>query len=307
MKPRGLFILGSFVVGVTVRVPRWLVPGETLMGDHFDFSAGGKGTNQAIAAVRQGSEVRLMAAIGHDVFGETALALFEREGITKEHILEFAEEKTGCGIVTVVDGENQIALYAGANLAITPAHVAMAEASIADSALVLAQLEVPVESVLEVLRLGRLHSCRNVLNPAPAAPLPAEIYPLLDLLTPNSTEARILLGLPPDDPSTPEELAGRLLERGVPCVVMTLGAEGALIADSSGIRRIASAKVAAVDPTGAGDTFNGVLAAGLAEGKRLDDAVYRASRAGAMATLHFGTIDGIPTHGKLEQFILQNP
>ena len=305
MKP--IFILGSYVVGVTVRVPRWLVPGETLMGDSFNFSEGGKGTNQAVAAARQGASVCLLAAIGDDVFGRTALELLDREGLSKEQLRMLPGQQTGCGIVTVVDGENQIALYGGANLGLTPDDVRAAEGSIADSGIVLAQLEVPLDCVAEAFRIGRRHGCLNILNPAPAQPLPASLFPLVDLLTPNSTEARLLLGLSPDDPATPEDLAARLRDLGVSRVVMTLGADGALRVDERGARRISSVRINAIDPTGAGDTFNGVLAAGLAKGLPLDDAIHRATRAGAFATLGFGTIAAIPTAADLNTFLQEYP
>ncbi|MCC5848460.1 MAG: ribokinase [Verrucomicrobia bacterium] len=302
-----IFIMGSYVVGVTVRVPRWLLPGETLMGDSFNFSEGGKGTNQAVAAARHGASVRLLAAIGDDVFGRTALALMDREGLSKELLRVLPGEQTGCGIVTVVDGENQIALYAGANLGLGPEDVRAAETVIAGSGIVLAQLEVPMACVVEAFRLGRRHGCLNILNPAPAQPLPTELFPLIDVLTPNGTEARLLLGLPPDDPSPPEVLATRLRDLGVARVVMTLGEDGALRMDERGARRIPSACVNAVDPTGAGDTFNGVLAAGLADGLPLDDAIHRATRAGAYATQCFGTIAAIPTAEQLHNFLKEHP
>lgn len=303
---KSIFILGSYVVGVTVRVPRWLVPGETLMGDSFNFSEGGKGTNQAVAAARQGAPVKLMAAIGDDVFGRTALDLLDREGLPREQLRVLPGEQTGCGIVTVVEGENQIALYAGANLGLTPGDVRAAEESIAGAGIVLAQLEVPLDCVEEALRLGRANGCLNILNPAPAQPLPEALFPLVDLLTPNSTEARILLGLPPDDPASPEELAERLMALGVSKVVMTLGPDGALRVDDRGAQRVPSVGVEAVDPTGAGDTFNGVLAAGLAAGLTLDDAIHRATRAGAFATLNFGTIAAIPSADELNTFMQEN-
>lgn len=302
---KGVFVIGSYVVGVTVRVPRWLVPGETLLGDAFNFSEGGKGTNQAVAAKRQGVPVELLVAIGEDVFGQTARELLQREGLSTRWLRVLSEAKTGCGIVTVVEGENQIALYPGANMALHPADVEAAAPAIAAAGVLLVQLEVPMECVLTGLRLGRKHGCRTILNPAPARPLPPEIFPLVDVLTPNSTEARILLGLPPDDPTPATDLAGRLRALGTDCVVMTRGRDGALIADAHGSRIVPSVPVNAVDPTGAGDTFNGVLAASLTRGATLDEAVLRATRAGAMATRTFGTIAAIPTAEELNDFIHQ--
>ncbi len=305
--PPALFVVGSFVVGVTIRVPRWLVPGETLLGDLFDLGPGGKGTNQAIAAARQGARVDLLVALGDDVFGRMARELYAAESLSLDHVHTLPGERTGCGTVTLVGGENQIALYPGANLALTPAHVAAAAPAIARARLLLAQLEAPLETILAAFRLGRASGTLNVLNPAPARPLPAELFPLIDLLTPNETEARLLLSLTADDPAPTETLARRLLDLGVSTVVITRGPRGALIADASGIRTVSAPRITSIDPTGAGDTFNGVLAHALASGLPLDEAVFRATRAGAWCATRLGVIDGIPTADQLSSFIEQHP
>lgn len=302
-----VFVLGSFVVGITVGVPRWPVPGETLIGDAFDLGPGGKGTNQAIAAARQGADVTLLVALGDDLFGRMARDLYAQEGLRADHIHTLPAERTGCGIVTLVGGENQIALYPGANLALTPAQVQAAAPAIARARLVLAQLETPLDCVAAAFRLGRAAGARNVLNPAPARALPAELFPLIDLLTPNETEARLLLGLAADDPTPTEALAARLRALGVGSVVITRGAKGALIADDRGVRAVAAPRITPVDPTGAGDTFNGVLAHALAAGLDLDTAVFRATRAGAWCATHLGVIAGLPTSAQLTSFLQQHP
>lgn len=301
-----IFVLGSFVVGITVGVNRWLVPGETLIGDTFDLGPGGKGTNQAIAAARQGARVQLLVAVGDDAFGQSARALYAREQLDQTHVHTLPGERTGCGIVTLVDGENQIALYPGANLALRPAHVEAAAGAIRSSRLLLAQMESPPACVFAAFQLARAAGVTTLLNPAPARPLPAEVFPLIDLLTPNETEARLLLGLTADDPIPTEALAARLRALGVGTVVITRGARGALIADSRGLRAVPAPRITPVDPTGAGDTFNGVLAHGLAAGFDLDAAVFRATRAGAWCATHLGVIAGIPTAAKLDAF-LQTP
>ncbi len=305
--PPALFIVGSFVVGVTIRVPRWLVPGETLLGDLFDLGPGGKGTNQAIAAARQGAQVDLLVALGDDLFGRMARELYAAEGLSLDHVHTLPGQRTGCGTVTLVGGENQIALYPGANLALSPSHVEAAAPAIARARLVLAQLETPVETILAAFRLGRAAGALNVLNPAPARALPPEIFPLVDLLTPNETEARLLLGLPADDPAPTESLALRLRKLGVGAVVITRGPRGALVADSSGLRAVPAPRITPVDPTGSGDTFNGVLAHGLAAGLSLDAAVFRATRAGAWCATRLGVIAGIPTAAELSAFVEQHP
>lgn len=301
--PPSIFVLGSFVVGLTVELSRWPVPGETLLGHTFDIGPGGKGTNQAIAATRQGAFVQILVALGDDDFGQIARALYTREQLDQTHVHTLPGERTGCGLVTLVAGENQIALFPGANLALHAAHAEAAADLIRSSHLLLAQLECPPACVLAAFRIARAAGVTTLLNPAPACVLPAELFPLVDLITPNETELRLLLGLAADDTTPTDILASRLRARGVDSVVVTRGALGALIADSQGVRTIPAPRITPVDPTGAGDTFNGVLAHGLAAGLTLDAAVFRATRAGAWCATHLGVIAGIPTAAELHAFL----
>ena len=223
-------VLGSFVVGITIRVPRVPVLGEGLIGDLFDLGPGGKGTNQAVAAARMGGDVSLIACVGDDLFAPIADELFEREGISFDHIHRIRDVNTGVGMVTVLpSGENSIVGHLGANLHMRPEHVAAAEDLIAASDVVMTQFEVPLEAMQQAMELGRKHGALTLLNPAPAQAVEPHQLAHVDLMTPNETEARILLGLEPDDPTPTPELARRLLDLGVKQIVVTRGARGSLI------------------------------------------------------------------------------
>lgn len=296
-------VVGSFVVGITIRVPRPPVLGEGLIGDLFDLGPGGKGTNQAVAAARLGAQVSLIACVGDDLFAPVATQLFESEGIASEHIHRIEGVNTAVGMVTVLpSGENSIVGHLGANLHMQPAFVDAADAQIARSDIVMTQFEVPLEAMARAMARGRAHGALTLLNPAPAQPVESDLLTHVDLMTPNETETRILLGLAPDDPTPTAEIARRLLDLGVRRVVVTLGAGGALIVSAEGTEHVPAPTIDAVDVTGAGDSFNAALAVGLGDGLELREAVETACFAGAYCATRLGVVDGLPTRAQLESF-----
>ncbi len=296
-------VIGSYVVSLTVRVPRRPVMGEALIGDLFDMGPGGKGTNQAVAAARLGAQVDLLACLGDDPFADSAEQLYAGEGVSTVHVHRVSGTNTGVGMVTLLpSGENSIVGHLGANLLMRPHHVEEFEPVIACSDILMAQLEVSLESVTRALELGRKHRVLTILNPAPGQTLQPDALAHVDVLTPNESETRILLGLPPDDPTPTENLAGRLLQLGVKTIIVTRGEEGSLIITARGIEAVPPTRVQALDVTGAGDSFNAALAVGLAEGQDLRAAVDQANRAGAFTTTHLGVIDGLPTRTELRDF-----
>jgi ribokinase len=302
VKRKPVFVVGSFVAGVTVRVPRCPEAGETLAGDLFDLGPGGKGTNQAVTVARLGGDTSILGRLGDDLFGQMAIDLYKAEGIDYSEVKSVSGEHTGCGIVTLTPNDNRIALYPGANLRLTIEDVRHSAEKIRQSAVVLAQLEIPIEAVVEAMLMGKQGNACTILNPAPAQPLPDKIWPLIDIITPNETEARILTGRSPSDRAPVEQLAAELRQRGVKTVIITRGAEGVVIFDDKGVRHVPAPTIKLLDPTGAGDTFNGVLAAMLAEGKSLDEAVGWAVLGGAWCARHLGVINGIPTWETLVNF-----
>ncbi len=302
-----IFFVGSYNEGLTIRVPRMPALGESLPGDSFDMGPGGKGSNQAIAAARLGADVSFLACVGDDIFADRALQIYAKEGIAADKVHRLPGAHTGIGFVNVLpDGENWITVDLGANLLMTADHVCDCEALVRESDIVMTQFEVSPAPVAEALALGRAHGKLTICNPAPARSVDPALFANVDILTPNATEARILLGLPPDDPSRTEALAGKLLDYGVATVIVTLGEKGALIVSRDGERHIPALSIDALDVTGAGDSFNAALAVFLGEGLSIEDAVRRAVVSGAYTAMHIGVIDGLPSRAAYERFASEN-
>ncbi len=303
-QPR-ITVVGSFAVGMTMRAPRFPVKGETLLGSDFDMGPGGKGSNQAVGAARLGAESHFVALIGEDLFGDMAVRLYEQEGVRTEHLRRTTERNTGVGFITLnAAGDNHIVLDMGANELLTPMHVDAAEASIAQSDVVLAVLEIPPAAAARALELAQRHGVTAILNPAPAQALDPAFLAHVDVLTPNEGELRILLGLAPDDPTDTLELAGRLRPLGVRNIVVTRGGNGALIIHSDGsTEHVPGVLVEVVDTTGAGDAFTSALAVALAEGQSLSAAVRFATYAGALACTKLGVIPALAYRQDLEALL----
>lgn len=296
-RPR-ITVVGSFAVGLTIRVPRFPVKGETLIGCDFDMGPGGKGSNQAVGAARLGAESHLVGLIGADLFGEMAVSLYAAEGVHTEYLRRTSERHTGVGFITLNDaGDNHIVLDMGANERLAPADVDAAEAVIARSDVVLAVLEIPPATAARAMALAQRHQRIAILNPAPAVPLAPELLAHVDVLTPNESELRILLGLAPDDPTDTLVLAGRLRQMGVRNIVVTRGSQGALVIHADGTtEQVPGVAVDVVDTTGAGDAFTCALAVALASGQSLSAAVRYATYAGALACTQLGVIPALATH-----------
>jgi ribokinase len=299
-----IVVVGSSNTDMVVRVPHLPAPGETVLGGSFLMAAGGKGANQAVAAARLGAQVKLVAGVGQDVFGEAALLGLEREGIDTQHISVDLETASGVALITVDDtGENSIAVAPGANRRLSPTDVQRAQAAILDADVLLLQLEVPLETVQMAAELAHQAGVRVILNPAPApgSPLPPALLACVDVLTPNEKEAGDLTGAP----DSLGQAARRLLDMGVETVVITLGARGALIATPEGQQTVPGFPVEAVDTTAAGDAFNGGLAAALAEGRPLAEAVRFANACGALAATRLGAQPSLPTAEEVDVFLVK--
>lgn len=305
-KPK-IYVVGSFVMGLTIQVPRMPSEGETLLGHNFDFGPGGKGINQAIAAARAGGDVKTIVALGDDFLGDRAIKTLKAEGLFSPSVKRIKNTNTGCGLVTLLDsGENTIVIDPGANLYLTAVMIREDEAAIKNVKVVMAQLEVPDEAVEEALRLAKKHGAITILNPAPARAIPLSILNYVDVLTPNETEAKILLGLPLDRRTSTKELGLGLLNLGVKNVVITLGKQGAFLINESENKHFKAIEIQVVDPTGAGDCFNGNLAYGLSLGFPIKKAVERAICAGSYCAQHLGVINGLPYKRELDEFIKKN-
>lgn len=300
----GITVVGSFAVGMTIRSSRIPVFGETLPGADFDMGPGGKGSNQAVAAARLGADAALVACVGSDALADIAHELYQSEGVDAHHVVSMPDKATGVGVIVLSpEGENFIILDMGANAEMNEAMVDAASARIKQSEILMAVLEIPTSAAARALEIGRAGGALTILNPAPARVLPDEIFANVDVLTPNETELRILLGLPPDSPASSRELALELRRRGVGTVVVTLGREGALVLSDSHDLIVPPASVTPVDTTGAGDAFNAGLAVALAEGRALPDAVEYAAACGAFACTRLGVVPALGTRAEIGQFL----
>jgi ribokinase len=297
-----LIVVGSSNTDLIVRAERLPAPGETVLGGEFITAAGGKGANQAVAAARCGARVAFVARVGADAYGRDSLANFAREGMDTRYVFTDRQALSGVALIVVdARGQNLIAVASGANARLTPADVAAARPAFAEARVLLLQLESPMETVLAAARLGREHGLTVILNPAPARPLPTELYPLVDVLTPNEHEAAALT-----DERAPEAAARALLARGVKTVIVTLGAAGVLLATGNGVETHAGFRVEAVDTTAAGDAFNGGLAVARARGEPRLAAIRYAQAAAALSVTRLGAQPSLPTAAEVAAFLARH-
>ena len=297
-------VVGSYATGLTMKVQRLPCTGETLLGTGYRVDYGGKGSNQAVGSARLGARVNFIARIGKDAFGEMALTLYRDEGIDVAHVKLTDDTPTGVGFI-IVEGEtgnNCIVIDPGANELLTADDISGCSAAFESTSVVLTQLEIPVAAAEAALRLGRAGNAITILNPAPVRPLPPSVFHLIDVLTPNQSEAKVLTGRSPDAVIEPEKLARELIRSGVKQVVMTLGERGALIVTPSSSTHIPAIPMVAVDTTGAGDAFNAGLATALASGASLEAAVQFAVVTGGLAVTREGVIPSLPSCDEVRHF-----
>jgi ribokinase len=275
--------------------------GETLFGRNFDLGFGGKGANQAVAARLCGAEVLMVAKVGNDLFGEATVKNFRSFGIDTAHVQIVDGVPTGVAPIFVdPSGQNRIIVVKGANDRLTPQDVDAASAQLRRVNTIILQFEIPLATIYHTVRFARANDIRCIVNPAPAVPASLADLTGADYFIPNETEAELITGLPVRTNEEAAACAAALLAKGFGRVVLTLGARGALLADSTGCVHIAPFPVAAVDTTGAGDAFIGSLAVFLAEGVAEKDAVARASLYAALSTTRVGTQKSFPPRTDFE-------
>lgn len=300
-------VIGSSNTDLVIRVPRLPRPGETLLGGTFLSAAGGKGANQAVGAARAGGQVALIARLGHDNFGDQAIAGLRRDGVDVSCVFRDKHAASGAAMIFVArDGENSIAVAGGANARLSPADVKRATGLIRSGALLVAQLETPLATVMAAALMAVKAGLQVVLNPAPARPLPNRLLGLISILTPNETEAERLTGIKVTDDASAARVCAKLRARGVGTVILTMGARGAFLATAGGHERVSGFKVKAIDSTAAGDIFNGALSVALTERKPLREAVRFANAAAALSVTRLGAQPSAPTRVEIDRFLGRN-
>ena len=296
-------VFGSLNMDLVVRVPRMPEAGETLSGHAFITNPGGKGANQAVACARQGARVDMAGRVGNDAFGAELRAALQADGIDHQGVVTTGTS-TGVAMIMVDDAaQNCIAIVPGANASVGLEDAEALRGKLADARMLVLQFEVPMEPLVRGAAIARELGCTVMLNPAPARPLPDELWPLVDVLVLNEIEARLLSELPSVNANNAANAAAVLLQRGPQHVIITLGAQGVVWASAGTVRHFDAVQVTAVDTTAAGDTFIGALSALLVEGATMEAALRHAIRAAAICVTRPGAQASIPTRAEVDTLL----
>jgi len=305
MSEPGIVVVGSLNADLTVRVPRFPAPGETISGDGFAIVAGGKGANQAAAAGRLGGRVAMIGQVGADANGTLLRDALNASGVDARLVAVDEAAATGVAVITIdANGENEIVLAAGANGTYAPERLAPALGALRAARVVLLQLEIPLATVMRAAAEARSAGAVVVLDPAPAVPIPDQLLALADYVTPNERELAILAGRQPTGDDTTlddvDAMARTVLERRAQRVLVKLGARGARLVTLDGLQSWPARHVHAVDTTAAGDAFNGALAVALTEGATLDQAVRFATIAASISVTRAGAQPSLPSRTEVD-------
>src|SRR5580658_8048604 len=288
-RPR-IAVVGSANVDLTTFSERFPKPGETIFGQTFDLGFGGKGANQAVAARLCGADVFMVARVGDDLFGPSTIKNFEKLGIDATHVRQVAGVSSGVAPIFVdPSGQNRIIVVKGANDALKPSDVDAAADTLKMADCIVLQFEIPLETVYYTIQFARKNSIRCILNPAPAQPTDPKAIADLDYFVPNESEAEAISGMAVRNLEDAKRCAAKLLASGIGRVIITLGANGSLLAGSEGMTHVPAFNVKSVDSTGAGDAFIGSFATFLGEGLPEEEAVRRANLYAGLSTTGVGT------------------
>lgn len=298
-------ILGVFVADAAFRADRLPRIGETLLGRSFALGPGGKGSNQAVASARAGGRTHFITRLGRDTFADLAFATWADAGVVPE-VTQHADGQTGAALIFIdaATGDNAIIINPGEAARLCQTDIDARAELIARASVFLVQLEQPVVAALRGLEVARQGGAATILNPAPAAALPPEIFTLCDYITPNESEAEALTGIPVTDIDSAGRAAGALIDAGAGCAIVTLGDQGALLATTDGLQHVPAMTAGpVVETTGAGDAFNGGFAVGLAEGMAPIDAVRFGNAAAAISVTRAGTAPSMPERTEIDALL----
>jgi ribokinase len=300
-----LIVFGSINLDLVTKTPRLPVPGESLTGHNFFTAFGGKGANQAVMAARLGMTTYMVGRVGNDTFGQELLTSLQQAGVICDRILVDPSTHSGVAVITVEDsGENSIILVPGANGQVNQTDVERLKPLLSEASALLLQLEIPLDAVQMAAQAARDAGVKVILDPAPAqVDVPAALYPLVDIITPNETEASLLAGFPVHDADTAAKAAVELLGRGVGTAIVTLGAKGVFCATAEESFFVPAFPVEVVDTVAAGDAFNGAMSTALATGLSLREAVVWGAAAGALATTQVGAQPSLCDRPTFDRFL----
>ncbi len=300
-KSKSVAILGVFVADTAYRAARQPQMGETILGSSFVLGPGGKGSNQSVAAGRLGADITFISKLGQDDFADMAFKTWKEAGV-KTAVTQSPDSYTGAAYIFIDDktGDNAIIVCPGAAMTISPADIDAVEHVIADAAVFITQLEQPLDAAKRALEIARANKVATILNPAPAAPVPDEVFALCDYVTPNETETSDITGMPVETIEQARLAANVLLDKGVDTAIITLGEQGVLVHNRSMSEHVPAFNAGpVVETTGAGDAFNGAFATALAEGMDAIDAARFGCATAGISVTRPGTAPSMPSRAEV--------
>lgn len=297
-------VVGSYNTDLRIKTGRIPRPGETIIGGIFSEGGGGKGANQAVAAVRAGANVSFIARVGNDVLGKEGVQRLTDERIDTRNVCYDSEVPTGVAFIVVDErGENSIVVASGANANLHSADIEMAESEIVSAAVLLVQLESPLDAVHMAIKKAHASGALVVMNPAPAQTLEQNLLRQIDIITPNKVEAEMITGIKVNDEESFRLVTKKFFEYGVSTVLLTLGSKGIFVGTKELMEWIPAFKVNPIDSTGAGDVFSGSLAAFLSEGMPVIEAAKLANASASISVTKMGAQASAPTRAEIEKFM----
>lgn len=303
-QPPKIVVLGGINIDLVAMTPRFPAAGETVVGRQFLTYGGGKGANQAVAAGRMGAQVSMVGRVGDDIFAPQALKALVDSGVDVSTVGITPNTSTGIAVISIDDSaQNQIIQVLGANSTCGEEEEARVTSLLDGASALLLQLEVSIDLSLRCAQAAKERGVRVILDPSPVRPVPEAFYACCDIITPNETDARALVRAPVTDRPSAEKAAATLLQRGVGAVIVTLGPQGAYYATGTGSEFVHAFNVDALDSVGAGDAFNGALAAALGEGSDMGRAVRFAAAAGALSVTRSGAQDSMPSRAEVDTLL----
>lgn len=298
-------VIGSYNTDLTIKTERIPRLGETVIGGVFTEGGGGKGANQAVAAVRAGAHVSFIARVGYDVLGQNGIQRLSEEGISTRYIVYDADVPTGTAFIVVDEhGENSIVVASGANARLSSDDILAAYDEIASAAVLLVQLESPIETIRKAVEIAHQKGVIVILNPAPVRPLEQDLLREIDIITPNKVEAEMLTGIKVTDEASLHAIVKKFFEYGIKNVLITLGSKGIFAGHSGTMELIPAFKVCSIDSTGAGDVFSGSISAFLSEGMSIEKAVKMANASASLSVTRMGAQNSAPHRKEIEEFFV---
>jgi len=295
MPQKTITIVGSYNVGLFLKGDRLPSVGETVIGDKFHEGGGGKGSNQAVAASLLGGNTRFIGRIGNDKYGDDALAMYKRLNINTDMIKVDTTIHSGISVILIdKEGRNLISVVPGANFNLSSEDIDASEKAFAESFIVGFQLENKLEVIDYAIRKAHALGTKTLLDPAPAVKIADDLFPCIDYIKPNETEATILTGIQVNDITSAEKAGTWLVEKGVKTAIITLGDQGVVLSTDGKAKHFRPPQVKALDSTGAGDIFSGALVTALSQDKSIEDAIVFANHAAALSVTRLGVIESIP-------------